>query len=289
MATTIRNPIEWTAGQVRDATQHLGSVGHALQGDTVAPPVLRRIGMGDIKAALRAGAEDFTHCRSDVAFLCAIYPLIGACIAWMAFDYTLLPLLFPAASGFALLGPVAAIGLYELSRRREAGQPVGWSHAFGLISSPSFGAIFVLGMLLTAVFIAWMVMAFILFQVTLGPEAPVSLGSFISQVLFTPAGWAMAIMGFGIGFMFAVFVLSISVISFPLLLDRPVGLRVAVETSIRLTRENPATVLTWGAIVAGTLALGTVPLFLGLIFVMPVLGHATWHLYRRAVVTGNED
>ena len=280
----IRNPIEFTAEQLGAATDHLGSIGRAVRGHPALEPRVRRIGTEDLKEALRRGLDDFMTCRSDVALICIVYPLAGIVLAWFFFDYRMLPLLFPAASGFALVGPFAAVGMYEMSRRRERGESHGWMDALGVLSSPSFGAIFLLGVGLFVVFALWMVTAWGIWSVTLGPEPVASVGEFARQVLFTGAGWAMTIVGCAVGFLFAVLVLGVSVVSFPLLLDRDVGLRVAVMTSMRVTAENPRAVLSWGAIVAAGLVLGSLPLFLGLIIVMPVLGHSTWHLYRRAVV-----
>ncbi len=136
---------------------------------------------------------------------------------------------------------------------------------------------------LTALFVVWMLVAAGIHKLTLGNSVPVNVSGFADQVLATPAGWAMIVLGCGVGFVFAVFALAISVISFPLLLDRHVGVPTAIATSVEVTRRNPRVVLTWGAIIAAGLALGAVPLLLGLIVVLPVLGHATWHFYRRAV------
>ncbi len=286
---TIRNPIEFTADQLGAATEHLGSIGHAVRGERAesagaAEPQLRRIGTEDLREALRRGLDDFMACRTDVAFIVLVYPLAGLVLAWFFFDYRTLHLLFPATSGFALIGPVAAVGLYEMSRRRERGEPAGWMDALGVLSSPSFGAILLLGLALFVVFVLWMVTAWGIWSVTLGPDPVRSIGDFAQAVVSTGSGWAMIVVGCAVGFLFAVVVLAVSVVSFPLLLDRDVGLRVAVVTSVRVTAENPRTVLSWGAIVAAGLVLGSLPLFLGLIVVVPVLGHATWHLYRRAVV-----
>jgi uncharacterized membrane protein len=280
----IRNPIEFTADQLGAATDHLGSVGRAVRGTHAdTEPRVRRIGTGDLTDALRQGLDDFMSFRTDVAFIVIVYPLAGILLSWFFFDYRMLPLIFPAAAGFALVGPFAAIGLYEMSRRRERGEPAGWAEALRVLSSPSFGAIFLLGLALFVVFALWMVTAWGIWSVTLGPEPAASIGDFAREVIFTGPGWAMTIIGCAVGFLFALIVLAISVVSFPLLLDRDVGLRVAVTTSVRVAAENPRTVLTWGLIVAAGLVLGSLPLFLGMIFVMPVLGHATWHLYRKAV------
>jgi uncharacterized membrane protein len=170
-----------------------------------------------------------------------------------------------------------------MSRRREQGHAISWADAFGVVRAPAFGAILVLGLVLLAIFLLWLGVAHAIYLATLGPEPPASLGAFAHDVLTTAPGWAMIVFGVGIGFLFAVTVLTISVVSFPLLLDREVGLYAAVATSARAVAANPDTMALWGLIVAGGLVLGSLPLLLGLIFVMPVLGHATWHLYRKAV------
>lgn len=287
MPSTIRNPIEWLAEQLGGTFDYIESAGESL-GSTGedAPeqlPRIRRIAIADLREALRKGIEDFQACRSDVIVIALIYPIIGFFITWLGFQRNLIPLIFPAIAGFALIGPVAAVGMYEISRRRERGEQGSWADLFKVVSSPSFGAILALGVVLLAIFGVWMLAAQGIYNATLGPGAPESLGAFIVGVLTTGAGWAMIIVGFGVGFLFAALVLTISVISFPLLLDRPVGLPAAVITSLRVAALNPRPIAAWGLIVAGTLALGIIPLFLGLIIVLPVLGHATWHLYRRAV------
>ncbi len=283
MAGTIGNPLSWSVDAMRSARRHLGDMADAVSADAGARPQVRRITYADLGLALRRGFDDFVACRSDVAFLCLLYPIIGAALAWMAYRGDLAPLLFPVISGFALVGPVAAVGLYEISRRRERGEPTSWGSAFAVAGSPSFGAILVLGLLLGLVFVVWMLAAGAIHAATLGPGAPASLRSFFGQVLTTGPGWAMILIGFGVGFMFAAVVLAISIVSFPMLLDRKVGIATAVLTSVRVALRNPGPTAVWGLIVAGSLALGSLPVFLGLILVLPVLGHATWHLYRLAV------
>jgi uncharacterized membrane protein len=285
MAEPIGNPLSWSVGAVRSTGRHLGAVaGRVAAEEVAAAPQIRHLSTDDLRTALRRGFEDFTACRSDVAFLCMLYPIIGISLAWLAFDRSLLPLLFPVMSGFALIGPLAAVGLYEMSRRREAGQPTSWTTAFAVAGSPGFGAIFLLGLVLAAIFAIWVLTANSIYAATLGPEAPASIGAFASEVLTTGAGWALIIIGMSVGFLFAALVLAISVVSFPMMLDRPVSLPTAVITSMRVAAENPRPVALWGLIVAVGLVLGSLPLFLGLIVALPVLGHATWHLYRLAVV-----
>jgi uncharacterized membrane protein len=287
MMDTIRNPVDWGLDQVRLGASAVASIGRAL-GDadrglfTVAPRV-RRIDLGDVGDALARGVADFMACRTDVVFLCVVYPAAGLALASLAFNSGLLPLLFPLASGFALVGPFAGIGLYELSRRREETAAVTFPDAFGFVRSPAFGRIVVLGAVLVAMLLLWLGTALGLYDLTLGPKPPVSAAAFLRDVLTTNAGWTLIIVGCGVGFLFACVVLAVGVVSFPMLVDRDVSLGVAVRTSIRAVADNPEAMAAWGLIVAASLVVGTIPCLLGLIFVMPVLGHATWHLYRRLV------
>jgi uncharacterized membrane protein len=284
----IRNPVEWSVDQFKHAAlafETAGRAGRRTRDNLHSPlPAVRRIEVADLRSVLAKGLDDFGAFRTDVIFMCVIYPLVGVVLARLAFGYELLPLVFPLASGFALVGPFAAVGLYEMSRRREAGMAVTWADAFGVLRSPSFGAIVLLGLLLMALFLLWLVAAQAIYQMTLGPAPPASLASFVGDVLTTDAGWAMIGIGVGVGFLFAVLVLAISVVSFPLLLDREAGIDTAVVTSLRVVAANPAAMAVWGLVVAGSLVIGSIPFFLGLIIVMPVLGHATWHLYRQVVM-----
>lgn len=283
----IRNPIEVGIDALKTAGADVRSVADALHGETVhnrtGVPVVKRIGTDDVKSALKAGLEDFAACRTDVVFICLIYPIVGILLARAALHYSMLPLLFPAASGFALLAPLAAIGLYEMSRRRELGLEVKWSSAFGLIASPRFGAMLIFGLGLITVFMTWLAVAHMLYSVTLGPEAPTSVLGFAEDVLTTGAGWTMVALGTAIGFVFALAVFAVSVVSFPLMLDRNVGLGTAVKTSIRVVSRNPKPMAVWAMTLAAGLVIGTIPFFLGLIVILPILGHATWHIYRKTV------
>jgi uncharacterized membrane protein len=287
MARHIQSPFEWGWNRSKVSVAEIGTSrpeeywSRARGG--AASPAIRRIGLADLRAALASGFDDFAANRTDVLVLCLLYPVIGLALARVASGYGLLPLLFPLAAGFTLIGPLAAIGLNEMSRRRERGGHVTWIDAFGVLRSPSLVAIVQLGALLLAIFALWLVVADALYNATLGPEPPVSISAFARDVLTTDAGWLLIRAGVGIGFLFAVAVLAISVVSFPLLLDRPASAATALRTSLGAVRANPGTMTVWGFIVAASLAIGSLPFFLGLTIVLPVLGHATWHLYRRVV------
>lgn len=284
MATrNIRNPLEWSWDNVKRAAHGVGAAGSTLHHAHAARPAVRRIDVSDIRDALNRGLSDFAAYRTDVIMLCIIYPVLGLVLARIATGYELLPLVFPLASGFALIGPIAAMGLYEMSRRREQGHTVTWATAFGVVRSPSFGAMLALSLILLAVFLFWLLAAYGIYNATLGPESPTSVGSFAHDVFMTDAGRQMIAIGVGVGFLFALLVLAISVVSFPLILDRDVGMDTAVWTSVRAVARNPGPMLLWGFVVALGLVIGSIPLFVGLIVVIPVLGHATWHLYRKTI------
>lgn len=277
----IRNPIEWSLDQVKAGRHVVGHADDAARDTT--PPSVRRIAVADLRDVLASGWEDLGAKRSDLAVLCIVYPVVGLILARVAYGYDMLPLVFPLVSGFALLGPVAAVGLYEISRRREAGLDTSWATVFAVARAPSFGGILALSALLFGLFVLWLIAAYLIFAATLGPQPPASLGAFVSDLFTTAAGWTMIVLGIGVGFLFAVVALVIGVVSFPLLVDRNVGVKVAVATSLRAARVNPAPIAAWGLIVAGGLVLGSIPALLGLVVVLPLLGHATWHLYRKMV------
>jgi uncharacterized membrane protein len=284
---TIRNPLEWGVDELRISAHAVGAAGRGLRRPDAAVdhtmPRVRRIGIADLTDALAKGFSDFGAYRSDVIFISLIYPLAGLVLGQLLLGYEALPLLFPLVSGFALIGPFAAAGLYEASRRREMGHEVSWHDSFGVFQSPAFGSIAMLGIALVGVFLLWMLSAMVIYWLTFGMETPASFTGFVEDVFTTSRGWALIALGVGTGFCFAVFVLAISVVSFPLLLDRNVSVLTAVQTSVRAVRQNPVPMMLWGLIVAGSLALGALPALVGLIVVMPVLGHATWHLYRKVV------
>ena len=250
---------------------------------TAPQPKVRRIGPEDCLAALTEGFDDFISMPTYPVFVGLFYGVAGIAIAAFSSLGNAVHLMFPLAAGFAIIGPFVAIGLYEMSRRRERGLPVRWRDAFATLGSPASPSILAFGLLLFAIFAAWIWAADLLYVWLYGPNPPAAAMPFLKDVLTSDRGWTLIVVGGLVGFCFAALALCISVVSIPLMLDRDVGLVPALEASLRTTRDNPLAVALWGLIVAVALVLGSVPLFFGLAVVMPVLGHATWRLYRKAI------
>lgn len=252
----------------------------------LARPDVRRIGMADLVDALRKGAADFAARPSHLIFLGLIYPIVGVFLASWTSGSDTFQLVYPLMSGFALVGPLAALGLYEISRRREEGMNSSWWHALRVFRSPAIPSIAAVGAMLVALFLCWLVVADRLFAWLFADMRPASFGAFLSDLFTTERGWTLILAGNAIGFVFAAVALATTVVAFPLLLDRDVGAAAAIATSFRAVAANPGVMATWGLIVAAALVIGSLPLFAGLAVVMPVLGHATWHLYRKVVAPG---
>jgi cytochrome c oxidase subunit II len=293
MPQTIRNPVEWLVDELREMAGGVGLAGRSVQRTSThlvsAPLIVHRIGVGDLKEVLVKGFDDFGAYRTDIIFLIVIYPIISLVIITAAFNRELIPLLFPLASGSVIMGPFVGVFLYEMSRRRELNferhhpDSHSWANALSVLRSRNFGAIMLLGLMLVGLYLVWLGVAWWLYWAINGPQPLYSLGRFVQDLFVTQAGWWLIALGCGIGFLFAVLALMVTVVSFPLMLDRDVGLVTAVTTSIRAAVANPIPMAAWGLIVGGGLVLGAIPLFIGLVVVMPVLCHATWHLYRKLV------
>jgi uncharacterized membrane protein len=252
---------------------------HVTRGPESAPAGLtvRKIGLSDLKDSLAKGIDDSLAMPTFHVFLVLIYPIV---LMW--FTGYALPLLFPLTAGFALVGPFAGIGLYEMSRCRELGLDTSSAHVLDVVRSRIL-SILPLALLLVMIFVSWVFAAQSLFMSLFGTEPPKSFIALVTIILATPEGWTLVGLGSAIGFVFAVVALSISVVSFPLLLDRDVGTLVAVQTSVMSVLANPFTMAVWGLIIAAVLAIGILLLFVGLAVAVPILAHASWHLYRRVV------
>lgn len=283
MVKVIGNPIGWGLEALLGGTRAAGDAVSHIGSHAEVEPVVCRVTTAHLRRALKRGWDDFLAMRSDVAALVLIYPVIGLTLAMAAYQSSLAHLLFPLAAGFALVGPITGIGLYEMSKRRAAGERAGIGDAFKAFRADTLPPILVLGGFLMVIFGFWIYLADRIHTATLGAEVPAGLGAFYTQVFTTGAGWTMIVVGTLVGFVLASLVLVTTLVTFQILVDRPVGLPAAVVTSFRVAKRNPETTAIWGAIIAGLLALGALPALLGLIVVIPVLGHASWHFYRAAV------
>jgi uncharacterized membrane protein len=280
----VENPLEYLfRGLSRPFTGGARRADPAARAAARASPEVRQVSVADLRDCLRKGFADFAAARDDVMFIAIIYPIAGLVLAALASRYDLLPMVFPLLAGFALIGPFAAVGLYEISRRLEQGEPVSWTAAAGVFESRSIGAILGMGLILAAFFAAWLFAAYQISLIAFADAPPPTVAAFVNEVVSTGDGWRMALIGIAVGALFAVAAFAVSVVTFPLLLDRHVDLDVAIGTSLRVVAANPGTMALWGLIVVALLVLGALPALFGLVVVLPVLGHATWHLYRKAV------
>ena len=247
------------------------------------PVRIQRPGLGAIAAALVEGANDWRACRTDVLVLVVLYPLAALCLTGVIIDRNLLPFVFPVCAGMALIGPLATIWFAALSRQRELDGVATADSAAAIFDSPRLSTIQRLAGLLIVLFALWIAAAAYIYTITLG-SAP-SGGSFVSNVLTTSAGHEMIITGVLVGAAFALLALAIGLVGFPLALDREMSLGMVISTSVRVALANPAVTLGWGCVVVAGLVLGAIPGLLGLAVAIPVLGHASWHLYRRLVTS----
>ncbi|WP_340268748.1 DUF2189 domain-containing protein [Sphingobium mellinum] len=248
---------------------------------------IRKIGLPDLKIALRQGWDDFQAKRGDLVFIGIIYPVVVLFAILTASQMSILPLLFPLLGGSLLLGPPLASGFYELARRREQGLDSRWRHFVDVVRGPSAPSLFDLTSITALLFFAWMAAAWLIYRATvgqLGPEVVSSVGAFLNAVFGTAQGWQMIVVGNLVGLGFAIVTLAVSVVSFPLIIDKQANWGVALRTSVRVALANPVPIAAWGVIVVALLIIGALPGLVGLAVVLPLLGYATWHLYTRAVV-----
>ena len=247
-------------------------------------PEIRRIDVGDLRWALREGWKDFLEKRGDLIVIGPLYPIICLIAAVVTFNDPLLPLFFPLVAGVSIAGPAVASGFYELARRREEGLESSWWHFLDPLNGRSRLPLATLTGGLAALFIGWLITAYAIYAVTFGADAPMHISDFFGRLFSTKAGWELIILGNLAGFCFAVATLVFSIVSFPMVVDKPVDAELAVRTSLAAVRKNPGAVCGWGLRVAALLLLGLIPLAIGLAVVLPWLGYATWHLYTRLVV-----
>ena len=261
------------------ATESIG----ASQARQATEIPIRKVTDEDLRWALREGWGDFMAMRGDIVFAGLIYTFIGVAAVVMTTNGPLMPFFFPIVAGVALMGPVAAVGFYELARRREEGLESGWTHFVDVRKRPAVDDIGIVAGLLLLIFFLWLLAAGTLYALLFGWATPTSITGFFTEVLTTPRGWALIAAGLGIGAIFAWAVLAISVASLPMLVDCDLTASQAVSASWRAANANRPQMIRWGLTVVVLLVLGSIPLFVGLAFVLPWLGYATWHLYTRLI------
>ena len=249
-----------------------------------ATPAIRKITSDDLSWALSEGWKDFKDKRGDLVFIGVLYPLVCLIAVVFTFNDRLLPLLFPLVAGLSIAGPAVASGFYELARRREEGRDSSWRHFLDPLNGRSRAPLATLTAGLAVLFIAWLAVAYAIYTAVFGSNAPVGISDFLGRLFTTSEGWTLIIVGNLAGALFAVATLVFAVVSFPMVVDKPVDAGLAVRTSLAAARENPKEVFGWGVRVAGLLMLGLLPAAIGLAVILPWLGYSTWHLYTRLVV-----
>ncbi len=247
-----------------------------------ALPELLAPDITDLRYALREGWRDFMAQPLYGAFFAMVY-VAGGWLLMLAFTvkgqvwWTL-----PAATGFPILGPFIACGFYEISRRREAGEAMKFTAILGAVLRQKDRQIPSMAAVIVVFFLFWNFLSHMIFALFLGKATMTNVTSSMA-IFLTPEGLAMLAFGTAVGAVFATVLYALTVVSLPMLLDREVDFMTAMLTSFALVRDNPVVMLGWGASIAGLLFVGMLPGFFGLFIALPVLGHATWHLYRRTV------
>lgn len=239
---------------------------------------------GDLGASLIAGWKDFLASPQYGLFFGSIYALAGLVLSYLLIARGEVSWLIPAAAGFPLLAPFTAVGLYEVSRRRELDLPITWSKILGAVRGRGDEQILSMGVIIFVAFGFWVIIAHLVFSIFL---VEAGAGSESLAFLFTSLGITMLLVGSVIGAVIALVFFAITVFSLPMLVDKQTDFLTAIFTSLRVFRDNFWVLITWAALIAVLLGAAMTPAFLGLLIVLPVLGHATWHLYRRALPTKN--
>lgn len=244
------------------------------------PQVASDLAWADLAAALAAGWRDFIAMPGYGLFFGGFYVIAGLAIGWATSSGGSLTWLIPAIAGFPLVAPFVAVGLYEASRRRASGAPLSWRAVLGALKGHGDDQILSMGVIVFVAFSFWMIVAHAIFAVFVGESG---MGRDPMAALLTPPGLTMLAVGSAVGGVMAFAFYAMTVISLPMLVDRRLDFLTAIIASLKVVRRNFAVMLGWAAVIAGVLFVAMLPGFLGLLVALPVLGHATWHLYARAV------
>lgn len=245
-------------------------------------PEILELDLSDLRAALAAGWRDFLRAPLYGLFFAGVYVLGGWLIAWASLTEGQIWWTIFAGAGFPILGPFIACGFYEVSRRLEMGEPLDWGGVLGAVFRQKDRQIPTMAAIIVVFFLFWNFLAHMIFALFLGTATLTNITSSV-QVFLTPEGLAMLAFGTVVGAIFAGVLYALTVVSLPLLMDREVDFITAMITSWTLVAANPGVMLVWGAAIAASLFLGMVTGFLGLFVALPLFGHASWHLYRRAL------
>ncbi len=246
-----------------------------------AVPEVHEVDLSDLRESLALGWHDLRRAPLFGLAFAAVYVMGGWLIFWATTTKGQLWWTLPAGAGFPILGPFIACGFYEISRRLEAGERLD-AGIFGVIWRQKDRQIPSLAAVVVVFFLFWNFLAHMIFALFLGNATMTNISSSLA-VFTTPEGLAMLAVGTAVGAVFALLLFSLTVVSLPMLLDREVDFVTAMLTSLALVRENPRVMLGWGGLIAVCLFLGMLPGFAGLFVVLPLFGHASWHLYRRAI------
>lgn len=259
-----------------------GAHGPLSRAQAVSPIHLNTIEVADVLECVEQGVRDFARAPVYGMFFGGVYALGGVLILWLALSYGYYYLIYPAVMGFALLSPFGAAGTYEISRRLEQGEPLSWSAVIGAVWGRSGKELAWLALVSLFTFIIWLDVAMFVFLAFYGLHVP-TFPELFSQVVTTPYGLLFLLVGNGVGAMIALAVFSFTVVSPALLVDRDIDFITAMSTSVRTVMTNPKPMLVWAVIIGMDLAIAFATLFVALLVIFPVLGHTTWHLYRRVV------
>ena len=247
-----------------------------------ALPELNKVTVEDIVASVKAGASDFLAHPIMSGFFGLFYALFGIFFVWVLLWLGKIWMIIPAIVGFPLVAPFAAAGLYEISRRRENNESFGWADILTVMADQRNREMGWMAFVTLFVFWVWVYQIRLWLAITLQKSSFSDVNGFLDAVFFTPEGWTFLAIGTCAGAALCVVLFSVTVIAMPLLLDRETNFVSAMILSVRVVLENPVVMLGWAAIISVTMVLSMVPAFMGLIVTLPVLGHATWHLYTRA-------
>ncbi|SFK58915.1 DUF2189 domain-containing protein [Shimia haliotis] len=246
-------------------------------------PKVNKISAQDIWDSLKAGAADFAAHPVMSGFFGLVYAVFGLGFVWCLIQLGMVWMIIPAIVGFPLVAPFAAAGLYEMSRRRQIGLPIRWRDILTVMADQRKRELGWMAFVTLFVFWVWVYQVRLWLAILLKDASFSDFDGFMQTVLYTPEGWTFLAIGTCVGAFLALALFSVTVIAMPMLLEREMNFVSAMLTSVRAVTEKPLVMMVWAAIVTGALLLSMVPAFVGLIFTLPILGHATWHLYKRAI------